>query len=183
MYRDGIPVTKPVWTLVDLASCVTHTELERAIRQAVYRKLTTTAVLAEAVQGRSGRRGNKTLRTALINLGEAPGLIRSDLEQDFLTFLRRHRLPLPELNVEMQINGKRIEADCVWHHEKLIIELDGRDGHDNQPAFESDRARDLALAAAGWRTGRATGRRIRIDAKALARELRALTDRSRRRDA
>ena len=175
--RFGIPVTKPLRTLLDLAACVPPQELERAIRQAVYRRLTTTAALAEAVQNRAGRRGNKNLRNALVNLGEAPGLTRSDLEQDFLRFLRRHRLPMPKLNVEMRIRSQRIEADCLWREQRVIIELDGRDAHDSTPAFESDRARDLALQAAGWRTGRVTSRRLRHDAKALAKELRALTAR------
>jgi very-short-patch-repair endonuclease len=173
--RFGIPVTTPLRTLLDLAACVPARELERAIRQAVYRRLTTTALLAEAVDQRSGRRGTAKLRRALVNLGEAPGLTRSNLEQDFLRFLRRHRLAMPELNVEMWIDGQPIEADCVWPQHRLIIELDGRDAHDSTPAFESDRARDLALQAAGWRTGRVTSRRLRKDGAALASELRALT--------
>src|SRR4051812_32604321 len=74
--RQGIPVTTALRTLSDLAAVVAPPELERAIRQAVYRRLTTTARLAEAVQDRAGRRGNKAMRTALIHLGEAPGLTR-----------------------------------------------------------------------------------------------------------
>jgi very-short-patch-repair endonuclease len=56
----------------------------------------------------------------------------------------------------------------------VIIELDGRDAHDSTPAFEADRARDLALLVAGWRTARVTSARMRFDAAALAVELRAL---------
>jgi hypothetical protein len=92
-------VTKPVRTLIDLAASVTQTELERAIRQAVYHRLTTTALLAEAVHRRRGQRGTKKLRKALIHLGEVPGRTRSDLEEDFIRFLRKHRLPMPDLNV------------------------------------------------------------------------------------
>ena len=177
--RQGIPVTTPLRTLVDIAATVPQKELERAVRQAVYRHLTTTALLAEAVHERSGQRGVRAMRKTLINLGEAPGLQRSELEADFLAFLCRHRLPLPELNVELHISGRKIEADCVWHDQRLIVELDGRDAHDSTPAFELDRARDLALAAAGWRTGRVTSRRLRYDRRALAAELGALTRRDR----
>ncbi len=172
--RQGIPVTKPLRTILDLAACVPQPQLERAVRQAVYRRLTITAALAAAVEQRAGRRGTRSLRTTLIHLGEAPGLTRSVLEEQFLPFLRRHRLPMPELNVAMQIGDEPIEADCLWRDQRVIIELDGRDGHDSTPAFESDRARDLALAAAGWRPGRVTSRRIRFDAQRLAGELRAL---------
>ena len=175
--HEGIPVTTPLRTLLDLAAVVPRAELERAIRQAVYQRLTTTALLAEAVNDRRGQRGTKRLRTALTHLGEAPGVTRSQLEDQFLRFLRRHRLPLPELNVELEIGGRKIEADCVWRDRRLIVELDGRDAHDSTPAFESDRARDLALTALGWRTGRVTSRRLRHDGPALAGELRALTRR------
>jgi very-short-patch-repair endonuclease len=174
MTRDGIRVTKPLRTLLDLATCIDERELERAIRQAVYRRLTTTSSLAEAVSARAGGGGMRKMRTALKNVGEAPGLTRSELEEDFLRFLRRHRLPLPELNVELRIGKRRIEADCLWRDHGLIIELDGRDAHDSTPAFESDRARDLALQAAGWRPGRVTSHRMRSDGRRLAAELRAL---------
>jgi very-short-patch-repair endonuclease len=174
MTRNGIRVTKPLRTLLDLASCVSEKELERAIRQAVYRRLTTTALLAEAVHQRTGQRGAKKMRKALINIGEAPGPTRSDLEEEFLPFLRKHRLPMPDLNVKMRIRGRQIEADCLWREQRVIVELDGRDAHDSTPAFEADRARDSALIAAGWRPIRITGPRMRNDGRALASELRAI---------
>src|SRR4051812_17263873 len=174
MTRNGIPVTKPMRTLLDLAACIPDNELERAIRQAVYRRLTTTARLAEAGHQRSGQRGMKKMRKALINIGEAPGLTRSHLEEEFLPFLRKHRLPLPELNVKMRIAGRPSEVDCMWREQRLIVELDGRDGHDSTPAFEADRARDAALVAARWRVVRVTSRRMRADGNRLAGELRIL---------
>jgi hypothetical protein len=70
-------VTTPLRTLLDLAAVLAQAELERAIRQAVYRRLTTTALLAEAVHQRAGKRGVKAVRTALIHRGEAPGVTRS----------------------------------------------------------------------------------------------------------
>jgi very-short-patch-repair endonuclease len=174
MVLDGIRVTKPLRTLLDLAACVSEKELERAIRQAVYRRMTTTALLVDAVNERPGRRGAKKLRNALVNLGEAPGLTRSELEETFLRYLRKHKLPLPELNVELRVGGKRIEADCLWREQRLIIELDGRDAHHSLPAFESDRARDAALLAAGWPVVRVTSRRMNRDGLRLADELRTL---------
>jgi very-short-patch-repair endonuclease len=169
--RRGIPVTTPLRTLIDLAAVVPEHELERALRQALYRRLTTTARLAAAVHDRRGQRGVKALRSALARLGEAPGLTRSELEERFLRFLRRHQLPLPELNAELEIGGGRLEADCLWRAQRLIVELDGRAAHDSTPAFEADRARDLALLAAGWRTARVTAQRMRRDGDRLAAEL------------
>ena len=171
MTRHGIRVTKPLRTLLDLAAAIDdEKQIERAVRQAVYRKLTTTALLAEAVHNRPGRRGTKRLRNALRNIGEAPGLTRSPLEEEFLAFLRKHRLPMPELNV--QVEG--FEVDCLWREQRLIVELDGRDAHLQMPAFESDRARDAALVAANWRVIRITSLRMQSDRKRLATQLRAI---------
>src|SRR3954447_4965057 len=44
MTRNGIRVTKPLRTLLDLAAVVNENQLERAVRQAVYRRLTKTAL-------------------------------------------------------------------------------------------------------------------------------------------
>jgi hypothetical protein len=63
--RQGIPVTTPMRTLLDLAAVIDEGELERAVRQAEYARLTTTALLAEAVTARPGRRGSKSLRNVL----------------------------------------------------------------------------------------------------------------------
>jgi very-short-patch-repair endonuclease len=172
--RHGIPVTTPLRTLLDVAAVVDRHELERAIRQAVYRKLTTTALLAEAVHNRPGQRGTKRLRQTLTTLGEAPGLTRSELEQRFVRFLRKHRLPMPALNQQMRVRGGRIEVDCLWRAQRVIVELDGRDAHDSTPAFEADRARDAALVAGLWRVVRVTSTRMRTDGKRLAAELRIL---------
>ena len=171
---QGVPVTTPLRTLIDLASCVSQPQLEAAIRQAVYRNLTTTALLVDAVDRHAGRRGMRKLRKALINLGEAPGRIRSPLEERFLPFLRKHKLPMPELNGLLQLGDFKIEPDCMWQDRRLIVEVDGRDAHDSTPAFEADRARDAALTAAGWRVIRVTSWRLRYDGTALARELRTL---------
>jgi very-short-patch-repair endonuclease len=170
MTRSGIRVTKPLRTILDLAACVEETEVERAIRQAVYRKLTTTTLLAEAVQQRPGQRGTKRLRDALSRVADAPGVTRSPLEDEFLRFLRKHRLPMPELNERIQ----GYEVDCLWRDWHLIAELDGRDAHLQMPAFESDRARDAALLAAGWPVVRVTSRRMNKDGERLAAELRTL---------
>ncbi|MFL5839201.1 MAG: hypothetical protein ACJ77Z_01970 [Thermoleophilaceae bacterium] len=53
-----------------------------------------------------------------------------------------------------------IEADAVWRDRKLIVELDSWRAHGTQHAFEGDRERDLALAAAGWVSVRITWRAL-----------------------
>jgi very-short-patch-repair endonuclease len=162
--RGPIAVTTPTRTLLDLASQIEGPPLERAIREAIYLRLTSTASLARCLSQHQGRRGSRVLRSAL---PETAGRMRSDLERDFIAFLRRHRLPLPELNAV--IEGK--EVDCVWRAKRLIVELDGGAAHDTPHAFEEDRARDADLLAAGWPVMRITSRRLTIHATALREHL------------
>jgi very-short-patch-repair endonuclease len=74
----------------------------------------------------------------------------------------------------MTIGALEIEADCVWHEQRLIVELDGRAFHDTAAAFESDRARDRALAVHGWTVIRVTWQQLKREEHQLARDLRAM---------
>ena len=76
-------------------------------------------------------------------------------EDAFLRFVRRHGLPLPEVN--QRVAGH--EVDMLWRRERLIVELDGRAYHDDH-AFERDRDRDADLQAAGHRVVRVTWPRL-----------------------
>lgn len=99
---------------------------------------------------------------------------RSDLEDRFLGFLDAQGLPGPAVNTGVRVQGRWFECDCVWHAARLIVELDGRETHMTTAAFERDRARDRALAAAGWRVVRVTWRQLVQQAPLLASELRTL---------
>jgi very-short-patch-repair endonuclease len=55
----------------------------------------------------------------------------------------------------------------------MAVELDGNATHATRSAFESDRARDRALVAGGWRVMRITWRQLLDEPEALTRDLRA----------
>ena len=65
---------------------------------------------------------------------------RSDLERGFLRLCRRHRLPMPEVNVPIG----PYTADFLWRERGLIVETDGWQAHRGRQAFEGDRLRALA---------------------------------------
>jgi very-short-patch-repair endonuclease len=54
-----------------------------------------------------------------------------------------------------------------------VVELDGAAGHETRRAFESDRERDAALVAAGFRSLRYTWRRVVREPEAVMREVRS----------
>ena len=93
---------------------------------------------------------------------------RSILEDDFLRFLRRHRLPSPEVN---QIVAGH-EVDAVWPERRLVVELDSHGYH--RHTFEEDRERDADLLSAGFAVLRLTKRRLTAQPQREADRLRDL---------
>jgi very-short-patch-repair endonuclease len=60
--------------------------------------------------------------------------------------LRRADLPAPRVNA--YVLGHRV--DFHWPEHRLVVETDGWRTHGRRSRFESDRARDAHLHAAGW---------------------------------
>lgn len=146
--REGIPVTTPARTIVDLRQSVSRgssqgfispKELRRAIRQA--------NVLGLPI----GPEGSR-VRT------------RSDLERDFLRLCRRHRLPAPEVNVRVG----RHRVDFLWRDKHLVVETDGYQYHRGRAAFEDDRERDLELRARGYEVVRLSEKQVEDDPRRVA---------------
>jgi very-short-patch-repair endonuclease len=63
---------------------------------------------------------------------------------------------MPDFNTK--VLGR--EVDVFWRSESLIVEVDGYEYHSNRQVFESDRARDAALVAGGYRVIRVTWRQL-----------------------
>ncbi|HET8863047.1 MAG TPA: type IV toxin-antitoxin system AbiEi family antitoxin domain-containing protein [Solirubrobacterales bacterium] len=176
--RRSIPVTTLVRTLFDIASEASAESFEGAIREAEYLYRFRIEDLEDLLDRHPGRRGAKTIKTCLHRLGRGPrGRTRSRLEVRFAGVLARSELPNPELNVLLDIDGFKVEADCLWREQRLIVELDGGQAHRTRVAFESDRERDRRLQAAGWRVIRITWRQLDDPAAVLADLRRLLSSR------
>ena len=171
--REGIRVTTPARTLLDLAASLAEHRLERAIDRAEAQHLTSPTSLAALVERYRGRRGVATLRKILGEGEIGRRVTKSELEDRFLVFIDRHALPRPETNVWLQAADGWVEVDCLWRDARLVVELDGRAFHDAAGVFEADRARDRALIAAGWRVVRVTWRQLTREPAPLAADLHA----------
>ena len=141
MMHDGIPVTTPARTLVDLAAVLRPDDVKTAVNEEILR------LPYPDLSRYKGHRGIRALRTR----SESPKT-RSELERDFIAFLDAHDLPTPLVNAAL--SGK--EPGFRWAHHKLIAELDGFASHGTRQAFEHDRERDRRLLTAGWRVIRIT---------------------------
>jgi very-short-patch-repair endonuclease len=172
----NIPVTTPARTLLDLASVAGPQAQERAINEAEVLHLTSPHSLDDLVNRHRGRPGIPAIQR-ILNAGFIGATVtRNDVEGRFFALLDEAGLPRPEVNAQLEIAGTWIEPDFMWRSVLLIVELDGYETHGTRAAFESDRARDRALQAAGWRVVRVTWRQLQERPAAVVAELRILLD-------
>jgi very-short-patch-repair endonuclease len=171
---NGIPVTSISRTLLDLAAVLTKRQLEQALNEAEVLRLTGRLSLPELLERYPRRRGSAVLRALLRDGGAERGVTRSKLERRFQAVLASTDLPRPRLNAHVSVQGRFFEVDCLWAEQRLIVELDGREAHGTDLAFEKDRERDRLLLVEGWRVTRVTWRQLRDDAPAVIADLRRL---------
>jgi very-short-patch-repair endonuclease len=166
--RDGIPVTSPGRTLLDLATQDTRRVLARAVEEAQIRRVVTDHSLNVQFQRYPKHRGTAALRKAI---RPEPALTRSEAERRFLELIRRAGLPEPRANVRVG----RYEVDFYWPENDLIVEIDGYAFHSSRGAFERDRRKDGELGAQGHRVMRITWRRLVDESEALVANLAVAT--------
>jgi very-short-patch-repair endonuclease len=160
--KEGIRVTTPSRTIVDLADVLSQRQLERVIDEAAYLRLD----LGD-LRPREGRRGSGNLATVLATHNAGSTRTRSELEERTLSLCQSFRLPAPEVN--SSIAG--YEVDFVWREARLIVETDGWAAHGTRQAFERDRHRDAELMAGGWRVLRISYASLEHDPKWVARRI------------
>jgi very-short-patch-repair endonuclease len=141
-HREGIPVTTPVRTLIDLVATVSTRQLERAFDEARIKGLISSGVLREALARHPRCRGASVLR-ALATDDRRTTITRSELEERFLALIRRARLPAPEVNARLGAWS----VDFLWRAQRVAVELDSYAFHTTRGAFERDREKDHALRA------------------------------------
>jgi hypothetical protein len=139
-----LPITTVPRTLLDLAAEASIDLLRRALAQADYRQLLRVDDVA-AVCGH-GRPGSALLRKALERHEPRLAMTRSELERLFLALCEAAGIVLPEVNVVVE--GWTVDA--LWRHERVVVELDGRDNHSSAGQIDRDRRKDLQLRAAGY---------------------------------
>ena len=173
--HDGIPVTTPAQTLLDLAGVLTPHDLERAANEAEVRRLTSPTSLDALVARYPGRPGTPAIKRLLEARAIGGNVMKEELEHRFRALLDEQGIPRPRTNADVLLDdGTWIKPDCHWPDANLIVELDGAGPHHTRHAFESDRARDRKAVASGHRVVRITWRQLHDDAATLANELRAL---------
>ena len=156
--RNGIPITTPTKTLVDLNAVVPDRLVERAYEQALIRRLVTFDAVVDALERAPGRK-TKALRRLVAIERRTTTITRSELEERFLALVRRGGLPEPEVNARLA----GYEVDFLWREQRRVIEVDGHAYHSTRKATTRDRRKDDDLETAGFRVTRFTADQILND--------------------
>jgi Protein of unknown function (DUF559) len=144
--RTGIPVTSPARTVADIAPYLSYPALRRAAREALSLQLLSTRDPVEITARLGNRRGMAKLRRII---AEGPAPTRSLLEDVVLDLIKAAGLEQPDVNVPIDLEGRRVVPDFRWPQRRLVIEADGAAWHDNQLAREDDAERQALLEAHG----------------------------------
>ena len=173
-WQYGIPVTSPARTALDIAPRLTERAMLRMLsngRRSGYLHLDS---LRDVIARNPRHPGAHTLGALVEDAPEIP--TRSGLEDTFRAFVKRFELPEPRIN--SRLNG--YEVDAVFEAERLIVEVDGWDYHNDRLAFDSDRERDASALYAGFETYRITDRRLEQQPEIEAARITAILARRRR---
>ena len=135
----------------------------------MYLQLYDQRAIDDVIARSNGHRGTNVLREAT---RQEPQITKSMWEIRMLALVRRAGLPEPVTNRPLHApdHGECI-PDFYWPAHGLIVETDGWEAHRTLAAFRSDRAKDAALTAAGYKVLRFTWD---VDDATILRRLRAV---------
>lgn len=151
---DGMGITTPLRTVVDLAGSLSQRRFEFVLDEACRRRLVAERPLREVLDrlAYKGRAGIKMLRH-ILDAGELllpiPG---SPFERRFIQFLDRRSLPPAERQfvIEDQNGNFVARVDFAYPDLKVAIECDSKKHHFGRGDWERDLERHSRLTALGW---------------------------------
>jgi very-short-patch-repair endonuclease len=167
LIRDGIPLTTPERTLLDLAEVLTDRQLRKAAQEAARQRRFNDRAIGELLDRSPGRRGQRQLRALLIDAVIEPRS-RSELEDRFHHLVKDAGLERPEANAKLL----GYTVDALWREQQIAVELDGFQDHGTRERFETDRERDARLQLAGFKVLRFTDRMLAREPSRVKRTLR-----------
>jgi very-short-patch-repair endonuclease len=153
---DGIPVTAPARTVLDLVPDQSVRDLGRILQRADEHELLDRRRFEAALDRAGGHPGRAKLATALRTYRPELATLRSDLERRFRRLVLAAGLPRPQTNVVVE----GFELDCYWEAEGFAVELDVFATHGSRRSFEQDRERADDLLLAGIELIRVTDVRL-----------------------
>lgn len=150
----GVPTHTVARVLLDLARRDDNgTVLEWAWRQAIFRELLDIRAVRQVLADHHGRAGTPALRALHDRRATLVGDLRNGFELRMLGIIRDAGLPEPLCNVPLSVgDGLVLKPDFRIPELMLVLEADGKAGHDDVEFLLTDEQRDAYYAALGYRT-------------------------------
>lgn len=152
--RDGLALTTPTRTLLDLAGVLEEEDLEAALDCALRRGSTSLRRLDSELARSSGRGhgGRKALIRLLKERSPGYSPTHSVLETRFRRLLKRNGFPAPgQQEILRRHQDLFAVVDFLYPDLGLVIEVDGYSVHSGRQAWQHDRHRQNDLVTAGKR--------------------------------
>jgi hypothetical protein len=127
---DGIPLTSPARTLLDLTAVLTTRGLEQVVAEGYAHRLFNRSALTAVLARYPRRHGARRLRE-ILEADTPLALTRSEAEERLLALIRAAQLPRPEVNARVG----PYEVDFLWRRQRLVVEVDGYAFHSSRTAF------------------------------------------------
>jgi very-short-patch-repair endonuclease len=160
--RDGLLVTSPARTAIDMAADVSVDRLEALVSEGRVKNLIRGGELESAL-ARTGRTSGASRMRSFLDSEEEPATTRSWGERKLRRLLTEARIRSPKFN--RFVEGWSV--DLLWEEEKLAVEFDSYKFHGHRRAFERDRRKDVALAELGYQVLRFTARQLKYEPLAV----------------
>lgn len=141
---DGLAVTSPALTLLDLMGAYGPRVLAPALNEARVQGLVTMEELDTTIRFHRRRPGAGRLRAHLAR-ERGPGITRSEAERRALELMKKHGI-VPDES-DYPIGPYRV--DFYFRRERVAVEIDGYRYHSTPERFIHDRRRTAYLASRG----------------------------------
>lgn len=169
--QNGVRLTRPTRTLLDLAPFVDAVELRRMVEVVATRHRVSVAHIAGAARRRRPAPGTARLYGVAMAMTN-PAELRSDLERRFRS--RWERAGHPPYLANHVIAGK--EGDVVFVDRRLLFELDVYEWHGGESNYRNDRLRARIFGRAGYDVFHIAGEDFDEDPDAVIDDVAAIVD-------
>jgi very-short-patch-repair endonuclease len=169
---QGLEVTSVARTLIELGAVVDRNAVEMALESGLRRRMTALRKLEALMTRAKGVRGSRDLRLVLARRSPGAPPTASALETRAIQEIRRQGLPDPQRQLVV-MDGTEFVArvDLAYPSKQLVVEVDSRRYHDQDPDWARDIERRNRITALGYTVMHVTHANLVQDVLAIARRL------------
>ncbi|MEZ5215382.1 MAG: hypothetical protein R2715_02030 [Ilumatobacteraceae bacterium] len=175
---DGITLTNPVRTLLDLSRDLNDIALESIAEQLVSDRACSAQTIIRAAErwARPSRPGAARVRRALLTdrPGRSGGPAGSDLELRVLRALIRRGVPVVSQHPLTLPNGRRVRLDAADPAHRWCVEVNHHHWHTARLDSDADEERRRQLHLLGWQVDDVSDLALRVDFAGVIDQLVAL---------